>query len=89
MSDLGTAKIPFNSEYNNVETLLGATFTEGKTYSIQVEGDVRLCEKSTKPTKGGFRISFLDPFEFEYDGTNKLWAKCCSPVKDSYITVAD
>ena len=88
MSDLGTVKISL-TEYQNVETLLNTTFEEGKTYTIQVEGDVRLKETETQPTTGGFRVNFSYPFDFEYDGTNTLWAKSLSSLKDSYITVAD
>lgn len=89
MSNIGTAKIPFSSDYQSLETLLNTSFTANTKYTIQVDGDVKLCEASSKPSAGGFRINFLEPFEFEYDGTNGLWVKPLSFFKDSYITVAD
>lgn len=89
MSNLGTVKIDFDNDYHNVETLLNTTFTQNTKYTVQVEGDVKLCEAASKPSTGGFRINFSYPFEFEYDGTNGLWAKALSATKDSYIIVAD
>lgn len=89
MANIGTVKIPFDNEYHDVAEMLSTTLTNGKMYTVQVEGDLRLCETVSKPSLGGIRVTWLEPFEFEYDGRNKLWVKCLSSIKDSYITLAD
>lgn len=89
MSNIGTVKIPSDGSYHDIETLLGTSFEEGKLYTIQVDGDVKICESAEEPTAGGFRINFTEPFQLDYDGTSKLWAKALSFVKGSYVTVAD
>lgn len=88
MSNLATITLQPNAEYQDLATLAGITFTEGTKYTIQVEGDVKLCESATKPTTGGFRINFNDPFEFEA-GTDPLWVKAYSTIKNNTIVIAD
>lgn len=74
MSNLATVTIQPDDEYQDLAELAGITFTEGKKYTLQVEGDVRLCEKDTKPTSGGFHIMSSEPFEYEA-GSDTLWVK--------------
>lgn len=88
MSDIGTVTLQPSDEYQDLSVLLNTTFTQGKDYIIQVEGDIRFCEKSTKPTKGGFRINFNKPFTYEA-GSDKLWVKALSNIKNNTIVVAD
>ena len=88
MSELATITLQPNAEYQNLATLAGVTFTEGTKYTLQVEGDIKLCEKATKPTAGGFRVNFNYPFEFEA-GSDPLWVKAYSTIKSNTIVIAD
>ena len=88
MSDLGTVSIQPSAEYQDLGTLAGVTFASGTTYTLQVEGDVKICEKATKPTSGGFRVNFNYPFDYEAGG-DTLWVKAMSNVKSNSITIAD
>lgn len=88
MSELATISLQPNAEYQDLATLAGVTFTEGKKYILQVEGDVKLCEKATKPTIGGFRVNFNYPFDYEA-GSDTLWVKAYSTIKSNTIVIAD
>lgn len=88
MSDLGTVTVQPSTEYQDLGALAGVTFASGTTYTLQVEGDVKLCEKATKPTSGGFHINFNEPFQFEASG-DTLWVKAYSTIKSNTITIAD
>lgn len=74
MSNLATVTLQPNEEYQDLAELADITFTEGTKYTLQVEGDVMLCEKDTKPTSGGFHIMSSEPFEYEA-GSDTLWVK--------------
>lgn len=74
MSNLATVTLQPDDEYQDLSELAGITFVEGKKYTLQVEGDVRLCEKDTKPTSGGTRVNFIYPFEYEAS-SDTLWVK--------------
>lgn len=88
MSEIGSISLQPTDEFQDLAELLNTTFTEGKTYTIQVEGEVMFSEKDTKPTKGCFRINFNYPFDY-IAGTDKLWVKAVSNIKSNRIAVAD
>lgn len=88
MSNLATVTIEPNDEYLNLATLAEITFEEGTKYTLQVEGDVMLCEKDTKPTSGGFHIMSNEPFEYEA-GSDPLWVKNLRQYDVASINIAD
>lgn len=88
MSNLATVTIQPNEEYQDLATLADITFTEGTKYTLQVEGDVMLCEKDTKPTSGGFHIMSSEPFEYEA-GSDTLWVKVVRQFATATINIAD
>lgn len=88
MSNLATVTLQSNTEYTNLATLASITFTQGEVYTLQIDGDVMICEKATKPTAGGFRINYNYPFQFEA-GTDALWVKNVGKNADSIINIAD
>lgn len=88
MSNLATINIQNVDEYENLATLASVTFVSGNKYTIQVNGDVILCESATKPDKSGFRINFNYPFEYEA-GDDPLWIKAFTKLKNNIVTIAD
>lgn len=88
MSNIAYVTINPNNEYQNLATLAQTTFVSGTTYTLQVDGDVMLCESSTKPTQGGFHVTWAEPFQFEA-GNDSLWVKNARQYDTAYINIAE
>ena len=88
MSNLACINIEPNTEYQNLATLAEVTFVSGTIYTIQVDGDVLLCEAASKPTKGGFHIFTQDPIQFEA-GSDALWVKNLRQFESASINIAE
>lgn len=88
MSNVKYIEVTPNTDYQNIATLGSISFTNGKTYTLQVEGDVMLCEAASKPEKGGFHINTNEPFQFEA-GTDALWVKNLREFNSAYVNIAD
>ena len=65
MANLGTFEINTNNEYVNLETLTGLTFTNGTSYTIQIQNTAFIREGTTGD---GFIISDTKPFVLKYQG---------------------
>lgn len=76
-----------NDDYQDLETLSGVTFTADKTYVLQVNGQLLICEAENKPTKGGFYKTNAEPFQWIATG-GKLWVKSLQDGV-STINIAD
>ena len=63
-----------DSDYQDLETVANINFTEGNSYVLQVNGQVLVCEASSKPTNGGFYVIDQKPFKYTA-GNGKLWVK--------------
>lgn len=90
MANLGTFELDPNDEYQDLSTATNISFTKGTSYRIQVEGDVLLCENSTKPdikNNRGHRI-INDTWIFDYDGT-ALWYKTYRNTAPVIINISE
>lgn len=91
MSNLKTVSVAPSTEYQNLATLAGITFVSGTTYSIQVEGDVMVCESATKPTEPterGTHVFWPQPFIFDA-GSDPLWVKNLREFENAIINISD
>jgi hypothetical protein len=89
MSNLATVSVNPGTEYINLATLAGITFTVATTYTLQIDGDVLICEKGSKPTElSGFHINTLEPFEF-VAGSDGLWVRNLREYETAIINIAD
>ena len=80
MAYIGKVRVP--EEWTSLETLLGTTFTSGKSYSIQAlaNSNVRLCNSTSLPTDNfdGENIKDLMQAIFEPDA-GTLYVKSSIP----------
>lgn len=75
MANLKSGKVNGTGDYVNIENLFDIELTENVTYSIQVQGEAVVCEKSTKPTDSeGFYWNSLKPFGYKKESAY-LWLK--------------
>lgn len=89
MTNLATISVEPSTEYQNLGTLAGVTFTSGNTYVIQIKGDVLVCEANAKPTTlTGFHIFKEMPFEF-VAGSNPLWIRNLREYDSAIVNIAD
>ena len=90
MANIKTYTLNPNIEFQNVATITGITFESGKTYQIQVRGDIYLCESASQPEDRkdeGFRI-VNDTWSFDCTG-DPLWFRNYSQSQDVVINIAD
>lgn len=74
MSNLWYGSIQTDGEYVTLSSISGVTFTSGTTYTLQVKGKCYLCEKSAKPTSGGFLITEEMPIQYAA-GSDDLYVR--------------
>lgn len=71
------------------KTVPSFSFVDGKTYTIQVRGSAKVCEKDSEPDSlEGFRIPFTKPFTYVPAGS-KLWVAKANILKNTVINVAE
>ena len=86
MANLWYGSINTGGDYATLASISGQTFTNGTTYTIQVKGKCYLCEKSSKPTSGGFLVTEGMPVQYTAS-TDSLYVK---NISDScLINIAD
>lgn len=56
MANLGAYKINTLNNYQKVSDLIGLTFEDDKTYTLQVQGRAYIINSATVPTEGGFLL---------------------------------
>lgn len=86
MANLWYGSIKTDGDYATLASISGVTFTADKTYTIQVKGKCYLCEKSSKPTSGGFLVTEGMPVQYTA-GTGSLYVKNISDF--CTINIAD
>lgn len=89
MANLGTFELNPTEDYIDLSEATGISFISGKTYILQIYGDIILCENDTKPTKkfDGKRI-IDDERDFDCDGTT-LWYKTFRNTEKVLINISD
>lgn len=90
MANLGTFTLEPNTEFQNLATVTGVTFTNGTTYQLQIRGDIYLCESVNQPDDRGdegFRI-VNDTWSFDCKGVD-LWFRNFSQEQDVVINIGD
>lgn len=88
MANEAYVEVTPNTSYQNLATLAQITLTEGKTYTIQVTGDIMIIESANTPTEGGFHINFPIPFQYTA-GTGNLFVKNLREYESAFINIAE
>lgn len=74
MANIGYKRLYETDDYQNFETAMEVSLTEGTIYIVQVKGEAILCESTTKPTEGGFLVTIGKPFQYKKE-SEPLWVK--------------
>lgn len=90
MANIKTITVEPNTEFQNLATVAGVTFTNGTSYQLQIRGDVYLCESASKPddrADEGYRI-VNDTWTFDCKGVN-LWFRNYGQYEEAVINIGD